>query len=135
MNFDYKVIGLEYKGEVFYKTVKGYENLGEGSERCFKCFKLRLEETAKFAKDKEFDYFTTTLTISPMKNATKINEIGVELGNKYDIKFLNSDFKKNNGYKQSVDLSKEFNLYRQDYCGCVFSKQEAIKRMQDKENI
>lgn len=129
MNLSYKVIGPEYKGEVFYKVVKGYEKLGEGSERCFNCFNLRLDESSRYAKEESFDYFTTTLTISPMKNATKINEIGLELQHKYNIKFLHSDFKKNNGCKQSVELSKEYNLYRQHYCGCVFSKQEALNRI------
>ncbi len=128
MKLFYKVIETEHESSSFYECVKGYEKMGEGSERCFRCYLLRLERTCKYAKENGFDYFTTTLTISPLKNAEKINEIGMLLGDKYDIKFLNSDFKKNNGYKRSVELSKEYNLYRQNYCGCVFSKQKAGER-------
>ena len=91
-------------------------------KRCYKCYKLRLERTAKYAKDNEFDFFTTTLSISPHKNADWLNEIGEELARVYNIRFLNSDFKKKGGYQRSIELSKEYDLYRQDYCGCVFSK-------------
>ncbi|WP_084051881.1 epoxyqueuosine reductase QueH [Desulfonispora thiosulfatigenes] len=124
MGLNYKVVDTDHQSNLFYEAVKGYEHLGEGTERCFQCFNLRLDKTAQYAKEKGFDYFTTTLTISPLKNTHKINEIGVELGEKYNVKFLHSDFKKNNGYKSSVDMSKKYNLYRQDYCGCVFSQQE-----------
>ncbi len=106
----------------FYTLVKGLENCKEGYDRCFLCYRLRLEETARLAKEKGFDYFTTTLSISPLKNASKINEIGEELAVKYSVSHLPSDFKKKNGYKRSIELSKEHNLYRQNYCGCVFSK-------------
>ena len=110
-----------YDREKFYELAKGLEHLKEGGERCFKCYALRLEETAKMAKEAEFDYFTTTLTISPMKNAEKLNTIGAKIGEKYGVKYLQSDFKKKNGYKRSIELSNEFGLYRQDYCGCEFS--------------
>ncbi len=118
----------EYKPENFYNMAKGMEELSEGGERCFKCYELRLREAAILAKEKGFDYFTTTLSISPHKNAQKLNEIGEKLGEEYGIAHLPSDFKKKNGYKRSVELSKEYGLYRQDYCGCVFSKREYLER-------
>ena len=105
----------------FYSKVKGMEKLPEGGERCRKCFELRLEKTAELAKEKSFDYFTTTLTISPLKNAQVINEVGEEMGEKYGVSHLPSDFKKKGGYKRSVELSAQFELYRQNYCGCVYS--------------
>lgn len=118
-----KFLDCDFESEKFYEAVKGMEDCREGGERCFKCYRLRLEKTAKAAKENSFDYFTTTLTISPLKNAQKINEIGQELENEYGVKFLPSDFKKKEGYKRSIELSREYNLYRQNYCGCVFSKQ------------
>lgn len=108
----------------FYDAVKGLEHIREGGKRCFACYRLRLEESAKLAAELGYDYFTTTLSISPYKNAPKLNEIGEELAEKYGVKHLPSDFKKKNGYKRSVELSAEYGLYRQDYCGCVFSKKE-----------
>lgn len=123
----------EYDTEKFFDTIKGNENEDEGGERCFKCYDLRLREAASLAKEKGFDYFTTTLSISPYKNADKLNEIGKELEENYDVKYLYSDFKKNNGYKRSIELSNEYNLYRQDYCGCVFSKAQAEKRKSEQE--
>lgn len=111
----------DYEPKRFFDAVKGYEKCPEGGERCFICYRLRLEETAKLAKSLEYDYFTTTLTISPLKNSAKLNEIGWELGEKYGIPYLLSDFKKREGYKRSIELSKEYELYRQDYCGCVYS--------------
>lgn len=108
----------------FYQAVKGLEHIPEGGERCHACFRLRLEETASLAAKHRFDYFTTTLTISPLKNAAKLNEIGEALAQKYGIVWLPSDFKKRNGYKRSTELSAEYSLYRQNYCGCVFSKNE-----------
>ena len=113
-----------YDSEKFYFISEGLEKEKEGGLRCFKCYKLRLEETAKLAKEANYDYFTTTLTISPYKNAQKLNCIGKDLADKYKIKYLYSDFKKKNGYKRSIELSKEYNLYRQNYCGCIFSKNE-----------
>lgn len=112
----------KYDPERFYAIAKGLEKVPEGGERCFKCYRLRLEEAAIEAKKGNYDYFTTTLTISPLKNAQKLNEIGEELAEKYGVAHLPSDFKKKNGYKRSIELSHEYGLYRQNYCGCVFSK-------------
>ncbi|MBQ7573931.1 MAG: epoxyqueuosine reductase QueH [Clostridia bacterium] len=123
-----KFIEGEYDSSVFFDMAKGMENMREGGERCFKCYRLRLEQTAIMAKEYGADYFTTTLSISPHKNAQKLNEIGSELSAEFGIDYLYSDFKKRNGYKRSCELSKEYDLYRQDYCGCVFSKKEAEER-------
>lgn len=111
----------EYRPEDYYDRVRGLEAEAEGGARCFICYELRLREAARLAVAEGFDYFTTTLSISPHKNAEKLNEIGNKLANEYGVLYLPSDFKKNNGYKRSLELSKEYNLYRQDYCGCVFS--------------
>ena len=111
---------------------KGLENVREGGERCFKCYELRLGEAAKMARELKMDYFTTTLSISPLKNSQKLNEIGLRLADEYKVKYLVSDFKKKNGYVRSVELSKEYNIYRQDYCGCVFSKTERENAKTDK---
>lgn len=113
-----------YDKERFYAMAEGMETLKEGGARCMKCYELRLREAAEVAKKGNFDYFTTTLSISPMKNAVKLNEIGMRLAEKYQVAYLLSDFKKKNGYKRSIELSKEYGLYRQDYCGCEFSKRE-----------
>lgn len=123
MPFKNKVtlISEKYENEEFYEAAKGMEELPEGGERCFKCFELRLKETAQKAREINAEYFATTLTISPLKNAAKINEITETLGKIYGIKPLPGDFKKKNGYKRSLELSNEYNLYRQNYCGCVFS--------------
>ena len=128
MPFKYpvKFIETDYNPDEFYRAIKGKEKLGERSLRCFECYKLRLEKTALYAKENGYDYFTTTLSISPYKNATWINEIGEDLQKKYDIKYLYGDFKKNDGYKKSLEYSREYNLYRQDYCGCVYSKEERL---------
>ena len=115
-----------YESERFFKMAKGLEHVKEGGERCFKCYELRLREAAKLAKNAEFDYFTTTLSISPLKKAEKLNEIGARLGEEYGVEYLKSDFKKKNGYKRSIELSKEYGLYRQDHCGCVFSRNEPV---------
>lgn len=112
----------------FYETVKGLENVPEGGERCFKCYRLRLEETAQKAAEGGFEYFTTTLSISPHKNAQALNDIGGETAEKYGVKYLFSDFKKKNGYKRSCELSAQYGIYRQDYCGCIFSKRETEQR-------
>ena len=114
-----------YEKERFYEMAKGLEDVPEGGERCFRCYRLRMEEAAKLAKEGGYDYFTTTLSISPLKNAQKINEIGEELAEIYKVPHLTSDFKKKNGYKRSVELSKEHDLYRQSYCGCGYSKAQA----------
>ncbi len=123
MNFknEVKFIEGKFDPKEFYDCVKGLEKEKEGGERCFKCYRLRLESTAKKAQELNFDYFTTTLSISPLKRADKINEIGEEIGEIYSVKHLPSDFKKKEGYKRSIELSKEHELYRQNYCGCVFS--------------
>lgn len=123
MPVKYPISFLEgtYEPEVFYQIAKGLEDQPEGGERCFACYELRLLEAAKCAKENGFDYFTTTLSISPHKNAAKLNEIGEKTGAVYGVSYLNSDFKKRNGYKRSIELSKEYDLYRQDYCGCVYS--------------
>lgn len=119
-----ELIELPYNDKEYYQAVRGLELLGEKSERCYRCYAFRMEESAKYAKEHNYDYFTTTLSISPYKISSWINEIGEKLETKYDIKYLYADFKKKNGYKRSLELSREFNLYRQDYCGCVFSKKE-----------
>lgn len=116
------IIEGAYEPSLFYGIAKGYENCPEGGERCFRCFDQRLRKTAREAVAGGFDYFTTTLTISPLKNAAKLNEIGEALAAEYGVTWLPSDFKKKNGYKRSVELSAEYDLYRQDYCGCVYSK-------------
>ena len=124
------VVGA-YEPERFYAVSRGLEMVPEGGERCFQCFRLRLEEAAKMAAEGGFDYFATTLTISPLKNAQKLNEIGEELSELYKVEHLPSDFKKKNGYKRSVELSALYGLYRQNYCGCVFSKRDAEERLHD----
>lgn len=118
-----KIIDGDYNPKDFFDAVKGLEKEPEGGKRCIECFKLRLEASAKIAKEIGADYFTTTLTISPLKNADALNEIGSQFGEKYGVSWLYSDFKKREGYKRSIVLSKEYNLYRQNYCGCIFSKQ------------
>ncbi len=117
-----------YDSERFFQMAKGLEHVKEGGVRCHKCYELRLRETARMAKNAEFDYFTTTLSISPLKKADKLNEIGRRLGDEYGVPYLLSDFKKKNGYKRSIELSREYGLYRQDYCGCVFSKEFSGER-------
>lgn len=123
----------DYNSSEFFDIARGYEDCREGGERCFRCYRLRLEQTARLAKENDFDYFCTTLTISPLKNSQKINEIGFELEKEYNVSWLPSDFKKREGYKRSIELSKEYNLYRQNYCGCIYSKkqQEKSKEISD----
>jgi len=114
----------EYEPKKYFNLVKGHEKDPEGGERCFICYRMRLEEAARIAKEGGFDYFTTTLTISPLKNADKLNEIVQEVAALYGVSFLPSDFKKKGGYQRSIVLSREYGLYRQDYCGCIFSRNE-----------
>lgn len=121
-------LDCDYDNDIYNNSVKGYENIPEGGSRCHICFNLRLEKTAKLAKTNNYDYFCSTLTVSPHKNSQIINEIGKNISNKYNIKWLYSDFKKNEGFKQSIELSKKYELYRQDYCGCIFSKQAKEKQ-------
>jgi predicted adenine nucleotide alpha hydrolase (AANH) superfamily ATPase len=130
-----KVMNGRYDPSEFYEMAKGLEELPEGSSRCKGCYSLRLSETARVAKENGFDYFTTTLSISPYKNAEWLNTIGKEEGEKYGVDYLFSDFKKKNGYKRSCILSTEYGLYRQDYCGCEFSKKAAEKRKQEKNTF
>ena len=118
-----------YDPERFYEMAKGLERCPEGGERCFRCYELRLRETARVAAEEGYGLFTTTLTISPLKNAAKLNEIGERLAKEYGVAFLNSDFKKRGGYQRSIELSEEYGLYRQDYCGCVYSKAERDARV------
>ncbi len=122
-----EILEAPYDPENFLEMSRGLEEVPEGGERCFRCYRLRLERTAQAALAGKFDFFTTTLTISPLKNASKLNEIGQELAAAYDIAFLPSDFKKKNGYKRSIELSAQFGLYRQNYCGCGFSKAQREK--------
>ena len=124
--YNIEFIEGEYEPEKFYEMAKGLEDLPEGGERCFKCYKLRMEEAARLAREMGADYFTTTLSISPLKNAAKINEIGEELAEIYGVRHLPSDFKKREGYKKSLELSKKYELYRQNYCGCIYSKGDTL---------
>lgn len=119
---DIDIISPDYHSEEFEEIAKGLEEEAEGGPRCKLCYDLRLRVTATAAKSGNFDYFTTTLTVSPYKNAEALNEIGGKLADEFGIKYLFSDFKKKEGYKRSCELSREYNLYRQDYCGCVYSK-------------
>lgn len=121
------VVCVDYNNNEFESIAKGKEDLPEGGGRCFDCYRLRLEKSVKYAEENGYDYVTTTLTISPHKNAVVLNQIGGELAEGYNVKYLFSDFKKNEGYKRSCQLSREYNLYRQNYCGCVYSKNLAKK--------
>ena len=116
------IIDARYEPAEFFEAVKGYESCPEGGDRCFICYEMRLREAALTAKSHDFDYFTTTLTLSPLKNCDKLNEIGQKLSDELNVAFLPSDFKKKDGYKRSIQLSNDYELYRQNYCGCIFSK-------------
>lgn len=136
MNLSYKVDFMEgaYEPKRFHELVKGHEEDEEGGERCHICYEMRLLDAADVAKRNNFDYFATSLSISPMKDSQVLCEIGEKVGAKVGIKYLPSDFKKKNGYKRSVELSGEHNLYRQNYCGCSFSKRSAAKREMQHQN-
>ena len=121
-------LDCDYDNNLFNLATSGYENYPEGGSRCHICFNLRLEKTAQLAEYYNYDYFCSTLTVSPHKNSKVINEIGENISQKYNIKWLYSDFKKNEGFKQSIELSKKYDLYRQDYCGCIYSKQARKKQ-------
>lgn len=125
-----EVVEGDYEPARFYEMARGLEHCPEGGERCFSCYEMRLRETAKRAKEGRYDYFATTLSISPLKNAAKLNEIGERLSQEYGVAWLPSDFKKRDGYKRSIELSREYDLYRQDYCGCVYS----LRSRRDSEN-
>lgn len=116
------IIDCDYDNEIYNKMIKGLEDEPERGNRCTVCYKMRIEKTAELAKNNNYDYFCTTLSVSPYKNATLINKLGEEMEEKYHIKWLYSDFKKKDGYKKSIELSKQYKLYRQDYCGCIYSK-------------
>ena len=123
-----EIICPEWNNNDFLSAVEGLYDIPEGGERCMRCFALRLEETAKAAAERGFSYYCTTLSVSPYKNAYALYKIGTEIGKKYGVKYLPSDFKKKDGYKRSIELSKKFGLYRQNFCGCAFSEAEAEKR-------
>ena len=128
------LIVSDYSPDKFAEIAKGHEDDPEGGDRCFACYRLRLEEAAHAAREGGFDYFTTTLSISPLKSASKLNEIGKALSDQYGVAYLLSDFKKREGYKRSCQLSTEYGLYRQDYCGCIYSKRDAAHRNALKNN-
>ena len=118
------IVEGDYRPQDFYNIARGLEQCPEGGSRCFKCYELRLRVSFRVAKERGFDYVASTLTISPLKNADKINEIGFALAEEYGVSWLPCDFKKKNGYKRSIELSKEFDLYRQNFCGCVYSMRD-----------
>ena len=130
MKFKNSVSFIEgtYNHDEFISLTRGLENLPEGGERCSLCYEMRLEAAAQKAAEINADYFTTTLSVSPYKNTPKLNTIGLKLAMEYGVPYLVSDFKKNNGYKRSIELSTEYGLYRQNFCGCIFSKKEAEER-------
>lgn len=131
---DVAILHGTYEPERFTEMARGLEDLPEGGARCKACYAMRLEESAKIAAERDFDFYTTTLSISPHKNADWLNEIGEEMGKKYGVRYLTSDFKKKNGYKRSCELSVRFGLYRQSYCGCIYSKKAAEQREKSKND-
>ena len=133
LNGDVQVVEGEYDPERFYALVKGYEDAPEGGERCTICFEMRLRKTAEYARSIGAQYFTTTLSISPLKDAARLNAIGAQLAGEYGLKYLQSDFKKKDGYRRSIQLSAQYDLYRQDFCGCIYSKLER-ERAQNQSN-
>lgn len=127
------IVEGDYAPERFFAITKGLEECPEGGERCFLCYEMRLRSTAEQALEGGYDYFCTTLSISPLKNAKKLNELGAQFAQEYGVQWLVSDFKKKDGYKRSIELSAEYDLYRQDYCGCVYSKEERERKQQSKK--
>lgn len=130
-SYDIEVVDEGYNPSDYFNAIKGKENLGEKSLRCYECYKLRLEKSAKYAKEKSFDYYTTTLSVSPHKIAKWINEIGYALEDKYHISYLYSDFKKEEGFKDSSKLAKEYGLYCQNFCGCIYSYEEKQRKLEE----
>ena len=122
-------IEAPYESDRFYEMARGMEDIPEGGERCFACYEMRLKKSAEYASLHGFDFFTTTLSISPLKNAQKLNEIGAKLAEQFHVQYLYSDFKKKEGYKKSTEISKEYQMYRQYYCGCVFSKRDRDRQI------
>lgn len=120
------IIDCDYDNDLYERLIKGLESEPERGSRCSICYQIRMEKTAIVGKDNNYDFFCTTLSVSPYKNSDLINKIGKQLEEKYNIKWLYSDFKKKDGYKQSIELSKKYNLYRQDYCGCIYSKPKSL---------
>ena len=129
-----KMIDGDYSPEVFFNMSKGLEDCPEGSERCFLCYEQRMRSTALLAKELNFEYFCTTLSVSPHKNAVKLNEIGASLSDEFGVPYLFSDFKKRGGYKRSIELSRQYGLYRQNYCGCIFSRIQAERKDKEKNS-
>ncbi|GHU07055.1 recombinase [Alphaproteobacteria bacterium] len=134
LNIDFNTVVEDYEPDEYDEVVKGLENLGEGSQRCHACYKLRLAKTAEYAQAHDYDYFATTLSVSPHKNTQWLHEIGQKLEQVFGVKYLDEDFKKKDGYKRSLELSRELKLYRQDYCGCKYSKAEARQRQISKDH-
>ena len=130
-----ELLPCQYDGQAFVQAARGLEGEPEGGKRCEACFRLRLRYAAQEAARLRFDYYTTTLSISPMKNAPLLNQLGEEIGREFDVAHLPSDFKKKDGYKRSVQLSKEYDLYRQDYCGCAFSKAQRQREKEEREEV
>lgn len=128
LDIDFDVVAEDYRPEEYNLAVKGLEDLGEGSQRCYECYKLRMSKTADYAKANDYDFFSTTLSVSPYKKSTWIHEIGKQLEDQFGVTYLDENFKKHDGYKRSIELSRELDLYRQNYCGCKYSKAEAAKR-------
>ncbi len=122
------IIDCDYDNDLYHQTIKGLEDVKEGGARCFKCYYLRMLTTALKAQELNYDYFATTLTVSPLKNSQKINELGSLIEEKYKIPYLYADFKKKDGYLHSIKMSQQYHLYRQDYCGCIYSKQERLAK-------
>lgn len=130
-----ELLPCQYDGQAFVQAARGLEGEPEGGKRCEACFRLRLRYAAQEAARLRFDYYTTTLSISPMKNAPLLNQLGEEIGKEFGVAHLPSDFKKKDGYKRSVQLSKEYDLYRQDYCGCAFSKAQRQREKEEREEV